>query len=53
MPSTVILEKKKMGDYSVAGAHSLITHDIPDNEIWVGSPAKFMKVIREVEDYNE
>lgn len=50
---TVVLEKKTMGDYSVAGAHSLITHNIPDNEIWIGSPARFMKVIREVENYIE
>lgn len=42
-----VLEKRKIGDYAVAGAGSLITHDIPDYEIHVGSPAKFMKRIKE------
>lgn len=50
---TVVLEKKRIGDYSVAGANSLITHDIPDGEIWIGSPARFMKTIREVNNYTD
>lgn len=41
-----VLEKRKIGNYAVAGANSLITHDIPDYEIHVGSPAKFLKKIR-------
>lgn len=42
-----VLEKRKIGNYAVAGANSLITHDIPDKEIHVGSPAKFLKYVRE------
>lgn len=42
-----VLEKRTLGNYSVAGAHSLITKDIPDFEIHVGSPAKFYKKVRE------
>jgi acetyltransferase EpsM len=42
-----VLEKRKIGNYAVAGANSLITHDIPDYEIHVGSPAKFLKRVRE------
>lgn len=42
-----VIEKRKLGKYSVAGANSLVTHDIPDYEIHVGSPAKFMKRVRE------
>lgn len=38
-----ILEKRKIGDYAVAGASSLVTKDIPDYEIHVGIPAKFLK----------
>lgn len=38
-----VLEKRKIGNYSVAGAGSLITKDIPDYEIHIGSPAKFFK----------
>jgi len=41
-----VLEKRKIGNYAVAGANSLITHDIPDYEIHIGSPAKFLKKIR-------
>jgi sugar O-acyltransferase (sialic acid O-acetyltransferase NeuD family) len=40
-----VLEKRKIGDYAVAGANSLITKDIPDYEIHVGSPAKFLKKV--------
>ncbi len=42
----VVLEKISIGNYSFAGAASLISHDIPDYEIHVGSPAKFLKKIR-------
>lgn len=41
-----VLEKRKLGNYAVAGANSLITKDIPDFEIHVGSPAKFLKKVR-------
>ncbi|PLX09127.1 MAG: sugar O-acyltransferase [Marinilabiliales bacterium] len=42
-----VLEKRNIGNFAVAGAASLITKDIPDYEIHVGSPAKFMKRVRE------
>lgn len=41
-----VLEKRKIGDYAVVGAHSLVTKDVPDYEIHVGSPAKFLKKVR-------
>jgi len=41
-----VLEKRRIGDYAVAGANSLITKDIPDYEIHVGSPAKFLRKVR-------
>ena len=41
-----VLEKRKIGNYAVAGANSFVTHDIPDYEIHVGSPAKFFKKVR-------
>jgi acetyltransferase-like isoleucine patch superfamily enzyme len=40
-----VLEKKKIGNYAVAGASSLVTKDIPDGEIHVGIPAKFLKKV--------
>jgi sugar O-acyltransferase (sialic acid O-acetyltransferase NeuD family) len=42
-----VLEKRNIGDYAVAGANSLITKDIPDYEIHIGSPASFLKRVRE------
>lgn len=41
-----VLEKRSIGDYAVAGANSLVTHDIPAYEIHVGSPAKFLKKVK-------
>jgi acetyltransferase-like isoleucine patch superfamily enzyme len=29
----------------MVGAGSLVTKDIPDNELWLGSPAKFIRKI--------
>jgi maltose O-acetyltransferase len=31
---------KRIGKYSVVGAGAIVTKDIPDNEIWVGNPAR-------------
>lgn len=44
---STLLAYIKVGNYAMAGANSLITKDIPDFEIHVGSPAKFLKRIRE------
>lgn len=38
-----VLANINIGNFAMAGAASLITHDIPDNEIHVGSPAIFHK----------
>lgn len=32
-----------IGENSLIGAGSVVTKDVPDNEIWVGNPAKFLK----------
>lgn len=42
-----VLEKRKIGNFAVAGSCSLITHDIPDYEIHIGTPAKFLKRVKE------
>jgi acetyltransferase EpsM len=39
----IVLEKIKIGNFAVAGAGALILHDIPDYEIHIGNPAKFLK----------
>lgn len=44
---SVVLEKKHIGDFSMLGAHSLLTHDMLDHSIYFGSPAKFIRKIKE------
>lgn len=43
---SIILEKCNVGNYAVVGANSLITKNVPDYEVHVGSPAKFLRKIR-------
>ncbi len=40
---TTILKGVTIGENSIVGACSLVTKDIPANEIWGGVPAKFIK----------
>ena len=37
---TVILPSVTIGNNVIIGAHSTVTHDITDNSVVVGSPAK-------------
>ncbi len=34
-----------VGENSIIGANSFVNKNVPDNEIWVGTPAKFLKKI--------
>ena len=38
--NSIILKGVTVGKHSIVGAGSVVTKDIPDNEIWVGNPAK-------------
>lgn len=40
-----ILKGVKIGDESVVGAGSVITHSIPSREVWAGNPARFIRKI--------
>ena len=40
---TVIAKPCKIGMNAIVGAGSVVTKDIPDNEIWAGNPARFIK----------
>ena len=41
--NTLIINAVNIGERAIIGAGSVITKDIPANEIWGGNPAKFIK----------
>lgn len=41
--SVSILPGITIGENSIIGAGSVVTKNVPDNEIWIGNPAKFYK----------
>lgn len=41
----IILPGVTIGENSVIGAGSVVTHDVPDNELWFGNPCLFRKRI--------
>ena len=43
--ASVIMGGVTVGKNSMVGAGSLVTKDIPDNELWFGNPAKFVRKI--------
>lgn len=45
--NTTIIGGITLGENCLIGAGSVVTKDIPDNEIWVGNPAKFYKNIND------
>lgn len=40
---SIILKGVTIGEKSVIGAGSVVTKNVPDGEIWVGNPARFVK----------
>ena len=42
----IILKGVTIGRHSVVGAGSVVTRDVPDNEIWGGNPAKYIKQVK-------
>lgn len=41
--NTLLVNSVKIGDRAVIAAGSVIVKDIPQNEVWGGNPAKFIK----------
>jgi len=44
--NVIIAKSVKIGDNVIVGAGSVVTKDIPDNELWAGVPAKFIKKLK-------
>lgn len=42
---SIILKGVAIGENSIVAAGSVVSKDIPDNEIWGGIPAKFIRKI--------
>lgn len=42
---SIILKGVTVGENSIVGSGSIVTKDIPANEIWAGNPAKFIRNI--------
>lgn len=40
--NTIICNTIRIGKNSIIGAGSVVTKNIPDNEIWAGNPAHFI-----------
>jgi acetyltransferase-like isoleucine patch superfamily enzyme len=42
---STIMPNVTIGENSIIAAYSFVTKNVPDNEIWAGIPAKFLKKI--------
>lgn len=40
----VVSPNVKVGDGAIIAANSTVTKDVPDNQVWGGSPAKFIRM---------
>ncbi len=41
--NTLVVKPVTIGENSIVGAGSIVTKDIPANEVWAGNPARFIR----------
>lgn len=46
--NVTVLPHIKIGKRAIIGAGSVVTEDIPEGEVWVGNPARFLKKVEDV-----
>ncbi len=42
----IVLGPCEIGKHAVIGAGSVVTHNIPDYEVWAGNPIRFIKYLK-------
>ena len=47
---SIILKGVSIGDNSIVAAGSVVTKDIPANQVWGGAPARFIRDLKQDED---
>ena len=45
--NSIILKGVRIGDRSVIGAGSVLSSDVPPDEVWAGNPASFVKKLEQ------
>lgn len=45
---SIILKGSHIGKNSIIGAGSVVTGDIPENQIWAGNPAHFIRKVNDM-----
>lgn len=45
--NSVVMPGVTLGEGAIVGANSFVSKDIPPREVWVGSPARFLKGVNE------